>query len=66
MPKIKRVRWTDTESGLFMDAFRTYIAQRKMPPSQTIHDMSKKLPQRAIAHIRTRIHNIITGKLKKF
>lgn len=64
--KIKRIRWSEEENELFRKSFSLHIARKEMPTGKELKDLSKKLPARTIAQLRTKIHNIISGKLKKF
>lgn len=66
LPKIQRVRWTEEESKLFREIMHKDIANKTNPPASLVIDLAKKLPKRTASQIRTRMHNIKTGKLKKY
>lgn len=64
--KIQRVRWTEEENKLFRETFHKDIVNKTMPPGSLVVSLSKKLPKRTTSQIRTKMHNIITGKLKRY
>ena len=64
--KIRRQRWSENENKIFFDEMHTYISSKPLPPGSALIALSKKLGQRTIAQIRTRVHNVISGKLKKY
>lgn len=51
---------------VFRKSLSTRISRQEMPSGEELKELSKKLPGRTVAQIRTKIHNIISGKLKKY
>ena len=64
--KIKRILWTDEENRMFREKLNAHIQNKTMPHGTIIKELASKLPGRTEAQIRTKLHNIITGKLKKY
>ncbi|KAL5014751.1 hypothetical protein ScPMuIL_009021 [Solemya velum] len=61
-PQKRKKRWTDDEKLLFKSLFKRYIQDKILPPGKVLQNALKKLQNRTIFQIRTRIHNIISGK----
>jgi len=64
--KIKRIRWTEMENEEFRKAFEENIRNKKMPSGTVLAELARRLPGRTVPQLRTKIHNIISGKLKRF
>ena len=62
--KIPRRRWSRSENKSFMQAMKSYVESKTMPPGEVIAVLHRKLKTRSIPQIRTKIHNIISGKQK--
>lgn len=60
------MRWTDQENDVFRKYLSSNISQKTMPSGDKLYKLSEKLPGRTVAQIRTKIHNILSGKLKKY
>lgn len=61
MPPKRKRRWTEEENNVFKNYFKDYINRKTLPPGSVIKKVQTKL-NRSVAQIRTRIHNILTGK----
>ena len=58
-------RWSEEEDLVLKTRFKTFIAEKKMPPGSVMqHVVSTKLTGRTVAQLRTKINNIIHGKQK--
>lgn len=64
--KIKRIRWTEMENAEFRKAFEENIREKMMPSGTALAELAGRLPGRTVPQLRTKIHNIISGKLKTF
>ncbi|WAQ98580.1 hypothetical protein MAR_022953, partial [Mya arenaria] len=60
--KFYKQRWSETENKIFMQIFSGCLKDKHMPTLTAIKLAASKMPQRTVAQIRTRVHNIITGK----
>ena len=58
----KKVRWTASENETFRQKMENYIKTKTMPPGRVIKELQEKMQTRTVPQIRTKIHNIITGK----
>ena len=65
-PSIKRLRWDATEKSRFRETLGAYITNSTMPDGKALTEAAKVLPDRTVAQIRTRMHNIISGKLVNY
>jgi hypothetical protein len=58
-------RWTSVELGAFEKAFENDIKRKKMPAAVAIKGFAGEINHsRTVAQIRTRLNNILLGKLK--
>lgn len=60
---VKR-KWNKEEDDFFMSFFKDDITKKKMPTGVKILQAQKKLNNRSVAQIRTRVHNIMHEKQK--
>ena len=59
-----KLRYSDTEKTIFDRYFRACILQKTAPPSCLLEKAASELPLRNLLTIRTRVDNIIKGKMK--
>ncbi|XP_074656061.1 uncharacterized protein LOC141909522 [Tubulanus polymorphus] len=63
--KILRRRWTQMENDAFCRILKDKIQNQTMPSFETLNSVAKAIGgSRTIAQIRTKLHNVISGKLK--
>ena len=55
-------RCSETENKIFVQIFSACLKDKHMPTLTAIKLAASKMPQRTVAQIRTRVHNIISGK----
>ena len=57
------MRWTDSENKAFYKFMEEFIASKAMPPGSDIDQVRSKLGgTRTTAQIRSKVHNLISGK----
>ena len=61
---VSKFRYSDAEKAIFDHYFRVCILQKTAPPSCLLEKAASELPLRNILTIRTRVDNIIKGKMK--
>jgi len=58
-------RWSEAELKAFNRAFKLHMVDKKMATGIEISSVQRNdLPNRSVAHIRTRLNNVILGKQK--
>ena len=60
--KSRKQRWTDAENETFKDHFKSYLESKTLPRGDFLRKAVALFPQRTAQQIRTRVHNVITGK----
>ncbi|XP_052759701.1 uncharacterized protein LOC128202688 isoform X2 [Mya arenaria] len=60
--KMRKRRWSEEENIIFKQCFKNCLDDKIMPTSVQLKVAAKRLPERGIAQIRTRVHNVIKGK----
>lgn len=65
--KTTKVRWTEEERNIVLNAFSQFITDKKLPPTKLVQKLLDENPnlKRTVATIRTWIHNQHSGQLKK-
>ena len=59
---MRKKRWSDSELEVFHKHLLPYITKKQRPPLVVYIKVSKQLPGRSIAMLRTRVRNILSGK----
>ena len=59
---MRKKRWSHSELEVFNKHLLPYITKKQRPPLGVYIKVSKLLPCRSIPMLRTRVHNILSGK----
>lgn len=62
--KNRKTRWSIEENKIFGQIFKNCIIDKILPNSKLLEQAANKLPGRARLAIRSKVHNIISGKQK--